>query len=191
MTDAAKSPLTWSLNQWGFLQKKVCFWQTGCFCRSGINFGVISVKKFSPYWWKEIRSEKHHSRIAREIEKKNVLDQDFSIHVDFYSLFNWHVYSNSHVKNFYPWLNLQYFISYSQAAYWKKSDAFCPLRRNSVQHPTYSWEAVLQQRAATLPYLGIYPFSSKSCANLFMILAHKQGRPWCVLRRTLQLILPQ
>lgn len=77
MPDAAKSPLTWSLNQWSFLQKKVCFWQTGCFCRSGIIFGVISVKKFSPYWWKEIRSEKHHSRIAREIEKKTCFGPRF------------------------------------------------------------------------------------------------------------------
>lgn len=98
-------------------------------------------KKFSPYQWEEIRSKTSNAWITIETkEKKNVLDQDFSICGDFYTSHNWHSYSNFHVKNFHPWLNVNSFMIRSQVAYWNKNNALCSLQRNSVQHPTYSWE---------------------------------------------------
>lgn len=125
-------------------------------------------KKFSLPWGKEILSEKYYARIAREMEKEMVWTK--------ISLF-----LETLIGLSLQILILKYFMSYSQVAYWKESVAFFPLQRNSVQHPTHNWEtkeAVLQKRSWDLS------LHRKCCAKLFVILVHKLGRLWCVLRRT-------
>lgn len=150
----AKSPLTWSWNQWDFLQENVCFWQTGCFCRSGIIFNVISVRKVQSLLMKENK--------IREVSSQNwkMLWTQISLFLENFTLFDWHLYSSSHVKNVYPWLNLKYFMSYSQTAYGKKSDASCPFQRNSVQYPSHRRESEKQSQSRGLPLCLTLGYSS-------------------------------
>lgn len=153
----AKSPLTWSWNQWDFLQENVCFWQTKCFCRSGIIFNIASGKKVQSLLMKENK--------IREVSSQDckMLQTQISLFMETFSLFDWHPFSNSYVKNVYPWLNLKYFTSYSQMAYGKKSDASCPFQRSSVQYPAHRWQTEKQsQRLPLCLTLGYFPSPEKA-----------------------------
>lgn len=154
----AKSPLTWSWNQWDFLQENVCFWQRGCFCRSGIIFNVVSGEKVQSLLMKENK--------IREVSSQNCknLWTQISLFMGTFTLFDRHSFSNSHVKNVYPWLNLKYFTSYSQMAYGKKSDASCPLQSSLVQNPAHRWESEKHSQSRGLPLcltLGYFPSPAK------------------------------
>lgn len=150
----AKSSLTWSWNQWDFLQENACFWQTGCFCRSGIILNVISVRKVQSLLMKENKIREESSQNCK------MLWTQTSLFLETFTLFDWQLYSSSHVKNVYPWLNLKYFMSYSQTAYGKKSDAFCRFQRNSVQYSTHRWESEKQSQSRVLPLCLTLGYSS-------------------------------